>query len=123
MGVCVNGAMSDMPVTLAARCARAISKKSAQRSRRAPEKGAGATLRRARGMPGAQCTHSLVCAWCSEYAHEYSQRGHRDRPAFPHAMVLTVYFVLSPAIGCFATVASRIKVLPARLSRTNLRKT
>ena len=74
--------------------------------------GAGATLRRARGMPGALCTHSLVCAWCSEYAHEYSQRGHRNRPAFPHAMVLTVYFVLSPAIGCFATVASRIKVLP-----------
>jgi hypothetical protein len=26
-------------------------------------------------------------------------------------MVLTVYFALSPAIGCFATVASRIKVL------------
>ena len=62
-------------------------------------------------MPGAQCTRSLVCAWCSEYAHEYSQRGHRNRPAFPHAMVLTVYFELSPAIGCFATVASRIKVL------------
>jgi hypothetical protein len=44
-------------------------------------------------------------------AHEYSQRVHRNRPAFPHAMVLTVYFVLSPAIGCFATVASRIKAL------------
>jgi len=25
-------------------------------------------------MPGAQCTRSLVCAWCSKYAHEYSQR-------------------------------------------------
>src|ERR1700754_4514481 len=65
----------------------------------------GATLTRARGMPGAQCTRSLVCAWCSEYAHEYSQRGNRISPAFPHAMVLTVYFALSPAIGSFATVA------------------
>jgi hypothetical protein len=45
-------------------------------------------------------------------AHEYSQRGHRNRPAFPHAMVLTASFVLSPAIGPFAAVASRIKVLP-----------
>jgi hypothetical protein len=41
-------------------------------------------------------------------AHEYSQQSHRNRPAFPHAMVLTAYFVLSPAIGFFATVASRI---------------
>jgi hypothetical protein len=59
-------------------------------------------------MPGAQCTLSLVCAWSWVDAHEYSQRVHRDSPAFPHAMVLTAYFVLSPAIGCFATVVSRI---------------
>jgi hypothetical protein len=44
-------------------------------------------------------------------AHEYSQRGHRNCPAFPHAMVLTVYFVLFPAIGFVATVASRISGL------------
>src|SRR5665213_2051140 len=44
-------------------------------------------------------------------AHEYSQQSHRNRAAFPHAMVLTVSFVLSPAIGFLATVISRIKVL------------
>src|SRR5450755_1622655 len=27
---------------------------------------------RARGMPGAQCTRSLVCAVVAEYAHQYS---------------------------------------------------
>jgi hypothetical protein len=42
---------------------------------------------RAWGMPGAQCTRSLVRAMGSEYAHEYSQRVHRISPAFPHAMV------------------------------------
>jgi hypothetical protein len=39
--------------------------------------------KRARGMPGAQCTRSLVCALVLEYAHEYSQRRHRKHPAFP----------------------------------------
>jgi hypothetical protein len=34
-------------------------------------------------MPDAMRTRSLVCAWGSEYAHEYSQRGRRDRPTFP----------------------------------------
>ena len=39
---------------------------------------------RARGMPGAQCTRSLVCAYIgSKYAHQYSQRRHRKHPAFP----------------------------------------
>jgi len=32
-------------------------------------------------------------------AHEYSQRVHRKRPAFPHEMVLTVSFALSPVTG------------------------
>ena len=34
-------------------------------------------------MPGAQCTRSLVCAWCSQDAHEYSQRSHRKSPGIP----------------------------------------
>jgi hypothetical protein len=34
-------------------------------------------------MPGARCTRSLVCAWGSKYAHEYSQRGHRKSPSIP----------------------------------------
>jgi hypothetical protein len=36
-------------------------------------------------MPGAQCTRSLVRAGGSKYAHEYSQRRHRNHPAFPRA--------------------------------------
>jgi hypothetical protein len=36
-------------------------------------------------MPGAQCTRSLVRARVVKYAHEYSQRRHRNHPAFPHA--------------------------------------
>ena len=38
---------------------------------------------RAWGMPGARRTRSLVCAWGSEYAHEYSQRGRQNHPASP----------------------------------------
>jgi hypothetical protein len=34
-------------------------------------------------MPGAQCTRSFVRAEQFEYAHEYSQRRHRNHPAFP----------------------------------------
>jgi hypothetical protein len=47
-------------------------------------------------MPGAQCTRSLVC---SEKAHELVTTVAPEHPAFPHAMVLTVSFVLSPVIG------------------------
>jgi len=54
---------------LAARCARSF-----------PETHAP-NLKRARGMPGAQCTRSLVRAGVVEYAHQYSQRRHRNHPA------------------------------------------
>jgi hypothetical protein len=40
----------------------------------------------------------------SKYAHEYSQRVHRNHPAFP-AQWFTAYNVLSPVIGFLATVA------------------
>ena len=56
-------------------------------------------------MPGAQCTRSLVCAWGSKYAHEYSQRSHRKSPGIPARNGFTAYVVISPAIGFFATVA------------------
>ena len=48
-------------------------------------------------MPDARCTRGLVCSVL--VAHEYSPRSHRDHPAFPHAMVLTACFVLSPVTG------------------------
>jgi hypothetical protein len=41
-------------------------------------------------------------------AHEYSQRGHRKSPGIPARNGFTAYFVISPAIGFLATVASRI---------------
>ena len=49
-------------------------------------------------MPGARRTRSLVCAWGSEYAHEYSQRVRRDHPASPRNC-FTAYTALSPEIG------------------------
>jgi hypothetical protein len=39
--------------------------------------------KRAWGMPGAQCTRSLVCESSGWNAHEYSQRVHRNHPASP----------------------------------------
>jgi hypothetical protein len=48
------------------------------------------------GNAGRHCTRSLACE--IKKAHEHSHyRSSRNRPAFPHAMVLTVSFVLSPA--------------------------
>src|ERR1700736_2270460 len=55
---------------------------------------------RAWGMPGARCTRSLVCSVL--VAHECRHHGRTGKhPAFPHAMVLTVSFALSPEIGLF----------------------
>jgi hypothetical protein len=55
-------------------------------------------------MPGADCARSLVCSVL--VAHECSYHGRAGRPAFPHAMVLTVSFVLSPVIGLFLSPSS-----------------
>src|SRR3981189_2720321 len=50
-----------------------------------------------------------------------SKRVHRNHPAFPHAMVLTVSFVLSPVTGLFCHRHQRIKVLskPGRADLTS----
>jgi hypothetical protein len=62
---------------------------------------------RAWGTPGADRTRSL--AWKSRnHTSVVTARHSRIHPAFPHAMVLTAYFVISPAIGFLVTVASRI---------------
>ena len=57
---------------------------------------------RAWGMPDAQCIRSLVCEMWKAY--ELVTTVAPVHPAFPHAMVLTVCFVLSPAIGVLVTV-------------------
>ena len=57
-------------------------------------------------MPGAQRTRSLVCREVNTRVSHHGRAGitrhSRTR------MVLTVCFVLSPVIGRFATVVSRI---------------
>jgi hypothetical protein len=52
---------------------------------------------RAWGMPGAQCTRSLACECETKHTSVVTAGSAEIHPAFPHAMVLTVSFVLSPA--------------------------
>jgi len=49
-------------------------------------------------MPGARCTRSLICKKVKAYERSHRE-VHRIHPAFPHAMVLTVYPVIFPVIG------------------------
>src|SRR2546423_14430671 len=63
---------------------------------------------RAWGMPGAQCTRSLACEM-EVSTRASSPKVHRNHPAFPHAMVLTAYFVLSPATNSSCHRHRRIK--------------
>ncbi len=58
---------------------------------------------RAQGKPGARCTHGLACKKGRE-THT-SIQVQRKQSGLPCAMVLTASFVISPAIGFFATVA------------------
>src|SRR4051812_7342805 len=44
----------------------------------------------------------------SKKAYELVTTGRPDDPAFPHAMVLTVSFVISPVIGLVVTVTLRV---------------
>jgi len=63
-------------------------------------------------MPGARCTRSLVCAWGSKYAHEYSQRAIGNHPTFPHAVVYGLYRALpGDRLSCH-----RHQRLPANLT-------
>jgi hypothetical protein len=68
-------------------------------------------------MPAAP---AASCALCIGRTHT-SKRVHRNHPAFPHAMVLTVSFVLSPVTGLFCHRHPRIKVLskPGRADLTS----
>jgi hypothetical protein len=60
-------------------------------------------------MPSARCTRSLVCKdwWHTSVA----TTGPPEHPAFPHAMVLTAYVVLSPVTGLVCHRRQRIEVL------------
>jgi hypothetical protein len=56
-------------------------------------------------MPGAQCTRSLVRAGVVKYAHQYSQRRHRNHPAFPTQWFYGLLRALPGDEFLFATVA------------------
>jgi hypothetical protein len=64
---------------------------------------------RAWGMPGAQCTRSLVCESGGWNAHEYSQRVHRKTPGIP-TQWFTTYRALSSATGL--SCHRRLRKLP-----------
>jgi hypothetical protein len=54
-------------------------------------------------MPDAQCTHSLACKMVK--THELVTTGSPESPDIPARDGFNVYFVLSPVIGLFDTVA------------------
>jgi hypothetical protein len=71
-----------------------------------PKKGAGATLKRGRGECRAPGAPAASCAKrVGRNAHEYSQRVHRNHPAFPHAMVLRLTSSSPRRSGFLASVA------------------
>ena len=70
-------------------------------------------------MPGARCTRSLVCSVESTRVVTTVAPEH---PAFPHAMVLTAYVVLSPATNSSCHRRQRIKVGRTRSGRRRLRQ-
>jgi hypothetical protein len=59
-------------------------------------------------MPGARCTRSPLC---NVESTGVEATGTPEHPAFPHAMVLTAYVVLSPVTGLFCHRRPRSKVL------------
>ena len=71
-------------------------------------------------MPGAQCTRSLACEMKKHTSK--SPQVHQDCPAFPHAMVLTVSFVLSPVIGFLVTVIGGLRLCQPGWIDKNLRQ-
>jgi hypothetical protein len=77
---------------LAAPCARAVDIPPAQRGRGE------------RRVPVAPAASRALCIGRTHT----SKRVHRNHPTFPHAMVLTVSFVLSPVIGLVCHRRQRI---------------
>ena len=66
-------------------------------------------------MPGARCTRGLVCNGGNR-THT-SNNEYTEITRHPRTQWFTAYFVISSAIGSFATVALRTKrFCPARLN-------
>ena len=69
------------------------------------------SAQRGRGECRMPAAPAASCALCIGRTHT-SKRVHRNHPAFPHAMVLTVSFVLPGEPGSFATVAHGLTFCP-----------
>jgi hypothetical protein len=68
---------------------------------------------RAQGMPGARCTRGRVC---NKKAHALATTGTPQSTGIPCAIVLTVYFVLSPVTGLFFLPPSLAGSCPTTLA-------
>src|ERR1700730_17393487 len=64
-----------------------------------------------KGIDSSRPVTEASCALCIGKKHT-SKRVHRNHPAFPHAMVLTVSFALSPVTGLFCHRRPRTNVVP-----------
>src|ERR1700737_4759326 len=69
-------------------------------------------------VPAAPAASRAKCRWHTSVV----TTGPPEHPAFPHAMVLTAYFVLSPATNSSCHRHQRIKVLSDPVGPTCLRK-
>jgi hypothetical protein len=74
--------------------------------------GVGATLKRGRGECRVPAAPAASRAKLEVSTRASSPQVHRIHPAFPHAMVLTAYFALSPVIGLDCHRHLRIKARP-----------
>jgi hypothetical protein len=73
--------------------------------------GAARPSKRGRGECRVPDAPAASCAHGSEKCARVFTASSPESPGIPARNGFTVYFVISPAISCFATVASRIKVL------------
>ena len=70
------------------------------------------------GVGNAGCPlHPQPRVQCVGSTRVSSPRSHRDHPAFPHAMVLTASFVLSPVTGLVCHRHQRILAVSVRSDR------
>jgi hypothetical protein len=94
------------------------------RSRGAKCPSCASTLRPAEGVGNAGCPPHPQPRVQNKTKHTsiVTARSSRIHPAFPHAMVLTVSFVLSPVIGLFCHRRLRIKDCLRPVGPTCLRK-
>jgi hypothetical protein len=77
---------------------------------------------RAWGMPGAQCTRSLVCEVVVQDAHEYSQRSHRKSPGIPARNGFNGFLRALPGDRAFLSPSSLRSLLLKNLTPASRRQ-